>query len=161
MIDIMRTSTRLFYPMTFERKLTFAQPTDQKTWQWCSIMTVQTSSYQFSTSASYSNVSFMPRRRNSITVAAAESQRPSFSAIDASTDTDGSRSVMPPLQSTPPPAHIWVDHNRRPHPFIEEGGKRRLMCFEVEGTVVDYFLKPMRNTDTILPSASPLKIFYR
>ena len=80
----------------------------------------------------------MPRRRNSITVATAEFQRPSFSAIDAST---GSRSVMPPLQSTPPPAHIWVDHNRRPHPFIEEGGKRRLMCFEVEGTVVDYFLK--------------------
>jgi hypothetical protein len=83
----------------------------------------------------------MPRRRNSITVATAEPQRPSASAIDTSTHNDRSRPVTPPLQPTPPPAHIWVDHNRRPHPFIEEGGKRRLMCLEVEGTVVDYFLK--------------------
>jgi hypothetical protein len=94
----------------------------------------------------------MPRKRNSITVATARSQRQSVSATDTAADNDRSRSVTPPLQtpplqtpplqqSTPPPAYIWIDHNRRPHPFIEEGNKRRLMCFEVEGTVVDYFLK--------------------
>jgi hypothetical protein len=85
-------------------------------------------------------------------VATARSQRQSVSATDTAADNDRSRSVTPPLQtpplqtpplqqSTPPPAYIWIDHNRRPHPFIEEGNKRRLMCFEVEGTVVDYFLK--------------------
>ena len=82
----------------------------------------------------------MPRARNSIAVATVEPERPSSSA-DTSTHNDRSHSVTPPLQSTPPQTHIWVDHNRRLQPFIEEGGKRRLMCFEVEGTVVDYFLQ--------------------
>ncbi len=83
----------------------------------------------------------MPHPRNSITIATAKPQQPSSLAKDTSTHNDRSRSVTLPLQPTPPPAHIWVDHKRRPHPFIEEGGKQRLMCFEVEGTVVDYFLQ--------------------
>ena len=37
----MPTSTRLFYPITFEKKLTFAQATDQNTSQSSSIMAVQ------------------------------------------------------------------------------------------------------------------------
>ena len=74
-------------------------------------------------------------------VRTAESQQPYFSAIDTSTRADRSGAVTPALPSTPPPVHIWADHNRRPHPFIEEGGKRQLMCFEVEGTVVDYLLQ--------------------
>src|SRR5271167_777465 len=132
--------------MTFGKNLTFAQLTNKKTLQSSSITTGQyiyyaTSSYQLSTSSLYSNISFMPRTRNSITDATAEPQQPSSSAIDTSTHNDRSRAVTPPLQLTPPPAHIWVDHNTRPHLFIEEGGKRRLMCFEVEGTVVDYFLQ--------------------
>ena len=83
----------------------------------------------------------MPRRQNSITVATDQSQRPSSSAIDASTHADKSRSVTPSLQPTPLPAYIWADHNSRPHPFIQDENTWRLMCFEVEGTVVDYFLK--------------------
>jgi hypothetical protein len=42
---------------------------------------------------------------------------------------------------TPLPAYIWADHNGRPHPFVQDENTRRLMCFDVEGTVVDYFLK--------------------
>jgi hypothetical protein len=81
-------------------------------------------------------------RRNSITaVITAESQQPYFSTIGTSTRADRSGAVTPPLQSTPPPVHIWADRNRRPHPFIEEGGKRQLMCFEVKGTVLDYLLQ--------------------
>src|SRR5436190_13314091 len=113
--------------MIFGKNLTFAQLTNQKNFTVIfnnhRPIYYVTSSYQLLTSASYSNISFMPHRRNSITIATTESQRPSFSAMDPSTDTDRGHSVMPPLQSTPPPAHIWVDHNRQLHPFIEEGGK--------------------------------------
>ena len=45
------------------------------------------------------------------------------------------------LMPTPLPTSIWADHNGRPHPFVQDENTRRLMCFDVEGTVVDYFLK--------------------
>ena len=117
-----------------EKNLTFVCLPDRNTLQSSSIITVHYNIQHahINYPHPYSNISFMTHRQNSITIATAQSQRPSSSAIDASTHADKSHSVTPSLQQTPLPPYIWADHNSRPHPFIQDENTWRLMCFEVE-----------------------------